>query len=71
MVQLVSARTGLHRKMETRSNRIYEFTSLPVGTYSLSVASQGFETYSLTNVDLLVGQVRTADIKLALWQTNQ
>jgi hypothetical protein len=70
-VQLTSPATGLRREVVTRSNGIYEFPSLPAGTYSISVSKPGFERYSLTNVDLLVGQIRTLDVKLGLGQTSQ
>ncbi|HEX4165705.1 MAG TPA: TonB-dependent receptor [Bryobacteraceae bacterium] len=70
-VQLTSPATGLRREFETQSNGIYEFPSLPVGSYDISVSRSGFETYSLTKVDVLVGQVRTLDVKLALGRTTQ
>ena len=70
-VQLTAPTTGLRREIETHSNGIYEFPSLPVGTYNISVFKSGFETYSLTGVDVVIGQVRTLDVKLALGQTAQ
>jgi hypothetical protein len=70
-VLLVSPATGLRRETQTGSNGIYEFPSLPVGTYTISISRKGFETYSFNNVDVLLGQVRTLDVKLALEHTAQ
>ncbi|HTF69070.1 MAG TPA: carboxypeptidase-like regulatory domain-containing protein, partial [Edaphobacter sp.] len=70
-VQLTAPATGLRREMGTHSNGIYEFPSLPVGTYNISVFKSGLETYSLTGVDVVIGQVRTLDVKLALGQAAQ
>ncbi|HMF75242.1 MAG TPA: carboxypeptidase regulatory-like domain-containing protein [Bryobacteraceae bacterium] len=44
-VQLTAPATGLRREMGTHSNGIYEFPSLPVGTYNISVSKSGIETY--------------------------
>jgi Carboxypeptidase regulatory-like domain/TonB dependent receptor len=70
-VQLTAPATGLRREIATHSNGIYEFPSLPVGTYNISVFKSGFETYSLTGVDVVIGQIRTLDVKLALGQAAQ
>jgi hypothetical protein len=70
-VQLIAPATGLRREVGTHSNGIYEFPSLPVGTYNISVSKPGFATYSLSDVDVVIGQVRTLDVKLALGQAAQ
>ena len=63
-VILTATATGLHRKTVTKSDGIYEFTSLPVGTYSLSFAKPGFKTSDVSGIDLLFGQIRTLDQRL-------
>ena len=65
-VELTSPATGLRRETLTPLNGIYDFASLPVGTYTISVVKTGFKPYLLRSVDLLYGQVRTVDIRLAL-----
>ncbi|HEY1950761.1 MAG TPA: carboxypeptidase regulatory-like domain-containing protein [Bryobacteraceae bacterium] len=70
-VQLIAPATGLRREVATHSNGIYEFPSLPVGTYNISVSKSGFATYSLSDIDVVIGQVRTLDVKLALGQAAQ
>lgn len=70
-VTLISPATGLRRTTKTRTNGIYEFPSLPIGKYAISVSKSGFEQYRLNNVEVLLGQVRTLDVRLALGATAQ
>ena len=65
-VVLTEAAKGFHRKTVTKSNGIYEFSSLAVGTYDLSFAKSGFKTSDISGVDLLFGQIRTLDQKLQI-----
>jgi hypothetical protein len=65
-VELTSSATGLHRSTVTPANGIYEFPSLPVGRYRISIGKAGFNPYVVSDVDLLYGQVRTVDVKLAV-----
>jgi hypothetical protein len=70
-VELRSPATGFHRRTTSQTSGNYEFPLLPVGTYQISVSSQGFKPYSVTGVDLLFGQARTVDIRLALGATSE
>jgi hypothetical protein len=63
-VQLDSAVNGLHRQTASGSGGSYEFQSLPVGTYTISVSASGFRPYRVRDADLLFGQVRTTDVHL-------
>jgi hypothetical protein len=69
-VEMNATLTGFHRETVTGSTGIYEFQSLPVGTYSLSISKDGFKPYTIRAVDVLFGQVRTLDTKLQLGVTS-
>lgn len=69
-VELTTPATGLRRTMLTPANGIYEFASLAVGRYVISVSKPGFKPYEVRNVDLLYGQVRTVDAKFAVGATT-
>jgi len=65
-VALTSTLNGLQRKTTTKTDGIYQFSSLPVGTYTLSFSREGFRPSTVDAVDLLFGQVRTVDQKLLI-----
>src|ERR1700730_8109112 len=58
-VELNSTLNGFHRSTVTGTDGIYQFPSLAVGTYTISISKDGFKPYEITGVDLLFGQVRT------------
>ena len=68
-VEMNSNSNGLHRETITGATGIFEFQSLPVGTYTISISKDGFKPYVIRDVDLLYGQVRTLDTKLQLGVT--
>jgi hypothetical protein len=70
-VELRSADTGLHRESSTNESGIYEFSSLPIGSYSISVSKAGFKPVVIRQVDLLFGQVRTLDATLDVGSTTE
>lgn len=49
----------------------YIITSLPPGTYDLTVESQGFAKYTQTGIILRVGQVATMDISMRVAGTTE
>jgi hypothetical protein len=63
-VELNSTLNGFHRSTVTGTDGIYQFPSLAVGTYTISISKDGFKPYEITGVDLLFGQVRTLDEQL-------
>lgn len=70
----VSARnqaTGLIRQVETTSEGLYSFVRLPVGTYTLSVESQGFKRSERKDIPLNVGAVATVDLSLEVGAANE
>jgi hypothetical protein len=65
-VSVQSPDTGLRRSILTNEAGIYEIPSLPVGSYSLTIAKPGFETFKTDRIDLLFGQTRTIDARLTV-----
>ncbi len=55
---------GGARVVESDASGNYVFTNLPAGTYTLSVASAGFETFQAKNVVLNVAEKRGLNISL-------
>ncbi|MDQ1469886.1 MAG: hypothetical protein QOJ99_1366, partial [Bryobacterales bacterium] len=64
MVELTSTLNGFHRNSATGTNGLYQFPSLAVGSYAVSISKTGFKPFEITGVDLVFGQVRTLDVKL-------
>ncbi|HEV2173291.1 MAG TPA: carboxypeptidase-like regulatory domain-containing protein, partial [Nitrospira sp.] len=63
-VTIVEPDTGFRRQTTTGSSGVYSISSLPTGTYVLTVSDQGFKTFTITGIDLSVGQTRTVDAQL-------
>src|SRR5689334_4972895 len=56
-VTLASQDTGLNRDTATSESGDYSFTTLPVGSYSVTAEQQGFQTAKEANIRLNVNQV--------------
>ncbi len=63
-VEVTSAGTGLRREMKTSDSGTYTFSALPIGTYSVTVSLQGFNTVSVKDLRLTVGETRTLDLSM-------
>src|SRR6266851_5107285 len=70
-VELNLPATGFHRETKTSAGGIYEFPSLPVGSYAITITKIGFKPYVIRGVDLLFGQVRTLDARLQIGATAE
>jgi hypothetical protein len=55
---------GGARTVQTDAHGSYTATSLPAGTYTVTVTANGFETYAGSNVTLFVAQKRSVDAVL-------
>ena len=64
IVELGSLATGLRRTTVSGPRGLYEFTPLPVGSYTLTINKEGFKPITIGNVDLQYGETRTVDAKL-------
>lgn len=70
----VSARqtaTGLARTTESNADGLYTFSSLPVGSYDISVEANGFKTTKVYNVPLAVGAVATIDVRMEVGNASE
>jgi hypothetical protein len=71
-VTMTNAETSYSRSVKTDANGNYGFQSLPVGRYTLKVASgQGFKTFEEKDIILHVNDNLTFDAKLAVGATTQ
>jgi len=71
-VTMTNAETAYSRTVNTDANGNYGFQSLPVGRYTLKVASgQGFKTFEEKDIILHVNDNLTFDAKLTVGATSQ
>ena len=65
IVTLKNVATGESQAATTGSGGLYQFSLLKPGQYTVTAVRQGFETTAQT-VSVLLGQIATANVKLAL-----
>ncbi len=63
--------TNIETKTTTNSAGLYYITSLPPGTYELTVEQAGFKTSHIANIPLTVGLAATVDVVLQVGSVNQ
>jgi outer membrane receptor protein involved in Fe transport len=63
-VTVKNVNTGATREAVTNEEGLYRFSSLPIGTYSVSVAKTGFGTSVVERVEVSVSVDSTANVKL-------
>ena len=68
-VELKSMSTGLHRAAVTDERGLYEITTLPVGSYAITIAKPGFKPVTVNEVDLRYAETRTLDEQLEVGGT--
>jgi Carboxypeptidase regulatory-like domain len=61
---LSNANTGFSQSTKSDDHGFYEFLQVPPGTYSLTVAKQGFATLKEEGLELLVNVPATSNVKL-------
>ena len=70
-VTVSNRETGLRRSAKTDEAGRFNFPQLKPGTYSVTVAAQGFETQRNENVFSGLGQKQTVDFTLKVAQSNE
>ena len=70
-VTLENTESNTKRTVITSIQGDYQFLFLPPGTYSLTVATAGFERYEQTGLQLLVNTPATANIRLKLGRATE
>ncbi len=63
--------TSVERTAVTNNAGFYSITALPAGTYSLTVAQQGFSTFSVPEIVLQVDQNATGNAQLQLGTVSE
>ncbi|MDR3718227.1 MAG: TonB-dependent receptor [Bryobacteraceae bacterium] len=70
-VTLTAPATGLHRETLSGTTGIYEFSSLPVGSYQVQIARDGFRPVTVSDVVLQFAEIRTVDAKLEIGSSSE
>src|ERR1700683_1560292 len=70
-VRAIQSATGLRRETSTTSQGTYELPNLPPGLYTVQIAKTGFSTIAIEQVEQIVGQTRTLNVRLDLAQGKQ
>jgi hypothetical protein len=70
-VTVKSEGTGFNRSTVTNTEGVYSFPELPVGTYSVEVALQGFKTAVQTGIPLNVADVLAVNVQLEPGALNE
>ena len=68
---LINEGTNVSRTVDTEANGDYLFLEVPVGTYQIDVAQQGFKRYTRKGIALNLNEVLTVDITLQLGSTAE
>jgi len=63
--------TGVTSTQTTTESGLYSFSSLPVGSYTITIEKQGFKTLQKTNNALQVGEPLTVDGALEIGQVSE
>jgi hypothetical protein len=64
LVTAIHDATGVKSSQTTTDSGLFAFSSLPVGTYTVTVEKQGFKTLLRTNNTLEVGTPLAVDVSL-------
>jgi len=65
-VTLLNSALGVSRETTTNGSGLYGFSDLPVGSYNLRIAQQGFATNEVKDIVLEAGNTKTIDVKLQI-----
>jgi hypothetical protein len=63
-VEISSSESGYRRETLTNDSGLYQIGQIPPGTYSVSIAMEGFDTLRFDTVRLGVGQFRTLNAQM-------
>ncbi|HMD43377.1 MAG TPA: TonB-dependent receptor [Candidatus Acidoferrum sp.] len=67
-VTLVGEGTGLTRVQKTNNVGTYEFVSLPIGTYSLTITHDGFQSLKIPSIPVQADRTATVNATLKVGQ---
>jgi len=69
-LELVDPSTNNIRRAESERTGTYSFAALPIGTYSLKVSKQGYETKLVRNVVVEASHITSVSVVLAVGQVS-
>ena len=70
-ISLRNTNTNIARNTKTNKDGLYQFTLVPIGTYELTVAQQGFEKYVRKGITLEINQNARLDVALQVGAVSQ
>ncbi len=65
-ITITGTETGLLRAATTSDNGAFRFVALPAGIYALSAEKSGFAVAKVARIEVLVAEIATVDVALAL-----
>jgi hypothetical protein len=71
VVEIKELDTGAIRSTKTNTNGSYYAGNLAIGTYRLTIQSPQFQTVQVEDIQLVVGQTRTLNIKLQVASVSE
>jgi hypothetical protein len=70
-VALVNDQTQLTRSLKTSASGGYDFVNLPIGTYTLTITHDGFETQKIPSIMVQANRTATVNATLRIGQVGQ
>ena len=70
-VTVVSSETGLKRTQTSGTNGYYAFVNLPIGTYSIKLTHEGFQTTVFPGILVQADRTATVNASLTVGQVSQ
>jgi hypothetical protein len=69
-VTVVGDQTSLTRTLKTNENGAYDFVNLPIGTYTLTFAHDGFQTEKIPSIPVQANRTATVNTTLKVGQVG-
>jgi hypothetical protein len=69
-ITIVGDQTKLTRTQKTNGNGAYDFVNLPIGTYTITVAHEGFQTEKLPSIPVQADRTATLNVSLKIGQVG-
>src|SRR5215469_17006686 len=69
-VTIVGDQTTLTRTLKTNGNGAYDFVNLPIGTYTVTVAHEGFQSERLPSILVQANRTATLNVTLKVGQVG-
>jgi len=69
-VTIVGDQTKLTRTLKTNGNGAYDFVNLPIGTYTVTVSHEGFQTERLPSILIQADRTATLNVSMKVGQVG-